>query len=102
MDKEEKKEDSEKEAKKVGNLLHGLIVMAGVLVIWLTSSCHDSHRVARSGIGSIVVTTALMKAVCPSQSQNLRVAKLRKRRRRLVGFIFCSQTILFLLNGEGR
>lgn len=33
MDKEEKKEDSEKDAKKVGNLLHGVIVMAGILVI---------------------------------------------------------------------
>nr|KAF6367141.1 serrate, RNA effector molecule [Pipistrellus kuhlii] len=56
-DKEEKKEDSEKEAKKV--------------------------EVARSGIGSRVVMTALTKAVCRSRSQSQRVAKLRRRRRRL-------------------
>uniref|UniRef100_A0A8C2RPT8 SERRATE/Ars2 N-terminal domain-containing protein n=1 Tax=Capra hircus TaxID=9925 RepID=A0A8C2RPT8_CAPHI len=56
-DKEEKKEDSEKEAKKVA---------------------------ARSGIGSTVAMTALMKAVCPSRSQSLRVARPRRRRKRLM------------------
>lgn len=42
--------------------------------------------------------TALMKAVCPSRSQSLRVARPRRRRKRLVGFIFS----LFLLTVLGR
>lgn len=68
--------------------MHVVSVWTGVLVAWLIPSCCGSHRVARSGIGSTVVMTALTKAVCRSQSQSQRVAKLRRRRRRLVGFIF--------------
>uniref|UniRef100_A0A0G2JDN3 Serrate RNA effector molecule homolog (Arabidopsis) n=1 Tax=Mus musculus TaxID=10090 RepID=A0A0G2JDN3_MOUSE len=54
-DKEEKKEEAEKEAKKVR---------------------------ARSGTGSRVAMTASMRAVCPSLSPSLRVARPRRRRRR--------------------